>query len=160
MKDIIIQQAVKADGKEFLSLIDALAHFEKLKNPTRDAKKRLFHDAFGKHKRFDVFLAFVAGKVVGYAIIFETYSSFLALPTLYLEDIFVLPDYRKHRVGLELFRRCLVEAQRRGCGRMEWMVLDWNVNARRFYDKLGACQLKQWLPYRLERKQFRSLLQK
>ncbi|MEK7264351.1 MAG: GNAT family N-acetyltransferase [Bacteroidota bacterium] len=146
---ITIRLAAKKDGTALLSLIDALADFEKLKRPTAHARKRLLNDTFGRKKRFDAYLAFADNIAVGYAIIFETYSSFLAKPTLYLEDIFVLPAFRGKKVGLKLFRFCLQEARKRKCGRMEWVVLDWNENAIQFYDKLGAKQLQEWLPYRI-----------
>ncbi|MBI4548596.1 MAG: GNAT family N-acetyltransferase [Ignavibacteriae bacterium] len=149
-KHILIRSATKSDGKSLLSLIDALADFEKLKRPTASARKRLLRDAFGKRKRFDAVLAFVDRTPVGYAIFFETYSSFLVLPTLYLEDIFILPGYRRQGVGLKLFRACLTVAKRRGCGRMEWVVLDWNKGAIKFYRKLKARHMKEWLFYRLE----------
>jgi GNAT superfamily N-acetyltransferase len=149
MSSVIIRLAKRNDGKQLLALINALADFEKLKRPTPAARKRLLRDAFGKRKRFDAFLAFVDTAAVGYAIVFETYSSFLAKPTLYLEDIFVLPAYRGKKIGLKLFRHCLAEAKRRKCGRMEWMVLDWNVNAIRFYENLGAKQMKEWLLFRM-----------
>jgi len=149
-KRIVIRPAVKSDGKVLLSLIDALANFEKLKRPTQAARKRLLRDAFGMRKRFDALLAFVDNTAVGYAIFFETYSSFLALPTLYLEDVFILPEYRGQGIGLKLFRACLAEAKRCGCGRVEWIVLDWNKDAIRFYNKLKARQMKEWLFYRLE----------
>lgn len=141
-----------------LFLIDSLADFEKLKRPSPSARKRLLRDAFGKKKRYEALLAFQYGKAAGYAIFFETYSSFRALPTLYLEDIFVLPEYRKQKIGLRLFLHCVREAKKRGCGRMEWMVLDWNVNAIRFYKKVHARRLQAWLPFRLEQAQFTSLL--
>jgi GNAT superfamily N-acetyltransferase len=150
MSRIVIRRAVKRDGTSFLSLINALADFEKLKRPTQAARARLLRDAFSGKKRFDVFLATVHSKAVGYAIIFETYSSFRALPTLYLEDLFVLPEFRKQRIGLKLFRTCLAEARKRTCGRMEWMVLEWNVNAIRFYKKLKAKHMKEWLLYRID----------
>lgn len=149
MNTIVIRLAKKSEGKHLLALINALADFEKLKRPTPAAQKRLLRDAFGRKKRFDAYLAFVGKKAVGYAIIFETYSSFLAKPTLYLEDIFVLPEFRGKKIGLKLFKHCLAEARRRKCGRMEWMVLDWNVNAIRFYEKLKAKQMKEWLLYRI-----------
>ena len=149
MSRVIIREVTQRNGKEFLALINALADFEKLKRPTKAAQTRLLRDAFGMKKRFSAYLAFIERKPVGYAIVFETYSSFLALPTLYLEDLFVLPEYRKQRIGLKLFRFCLKEAKRRGCGRMEWVVLDWNTNAIRFYEKLRARRLKEWLPYRI-----------
>lgn len=150
MSRLTVRSATKSDGPPFLSLIDALADFEELKRPTQAARERLLRDAFGKKKRFNAYLAFIGTRAVGYAIIFETYSSFLACPTLCLEDLFVLPDYRKQRIGLKLFRTCVAEAKRRGCGRMEWMVLDWNKNAIRFYDRRGAKHLKEWLSYRLK----------
>ena len=146
---ISIRRATKKDGTTLLSLIDALADFEQLKRPTLHARKRLLADAFGAQKRFDAYLAFADTDAVGYAIIFETYSSFLAKPTLYLEDIFVLPAYRGKKIGLQLFRFCVKEARQRKCGRMEWVVLDWNKNAIQFYNTLGAQQLKEWLPFRL-----------
>lgn len=152
-----IRPASSKDSRIFLQLIDALADFEKLKRPSPAGRKRLLRDGFGKRKRFDALLAFVDGTPVGYAIVFETYSSFLALPTLYLEDIFILPEYRRMGVGLNLFLHCVVEAKKRRCGRMEWTVLDWNRNAIRFYEKLGAQHLKEWFPFRLEREQIAAL---
>ena len=157
MNSLTIRRATRKDGKTLLSLIEALADFEKLEPPDPAARKRLLAGTFGKKKRFDTLLAKVNGKGVGYAIYFETFSSFLALPTLYLEDIFVLPEFRGQKVGLRLFKKCVAEAQRRGCGRMEWMVLDWNSNAIGFYDRLGAKRLRGWLPYRLERPDFQRI---
>jgi GNAT superfamily N-acetyltransferase len=146
---ISIRRARRSEGAAFLSLVDALADFEKLKRPTPAARRRLLKDGFGPHRRFDPFLAFIDGLPVAYAIVFETYSSFLARPTLYLEDIFVLPAMRGQGIGLTLFRRCVREARQRRCGRMEWVVLDWNRNAIRFYDRYGAKRMKEWLFYRL-----------
>jgi len=155
---LIIRPARKTDKKDFLRLINSLADYEKLKRPTRAARARLIRDGFGSKKRFCSYLAFVGKKAVGYAVFFETYSSFLAQPTLYLEDIFILPEYRSQGIGLKLFNKCLKEALRRRCGRMEWVVLDWNKNAIRFYKKLGARHLKEWHTYRLERKQFKRII--
>jgi GNAT superfamily N-acetyltransferase len=88
-------------------------------------------------------------EVVGYALTFETYSSFLARPTLFLEDVFVLPEHRRGGIGTMVLRHLAREALRRGCGRMEWMVLTWNEPAIQFYDKLGAKRLEDWAAYRL-----------
>ena len=93
MSQIVIRKGRKTDGKNLLALIKALAEFEKLRQPDRAAQQRLLRDAFGPGKRFDTLLGFVNNNIAGYAIIFETYSSFRALPTLYLEDIFVLQDW-------------------------------------------------------------------
>ncbi|HLX11574.1 MAG TPA: GNAT family N-acetyltransferase [Bacteroidota bacterium] len=160
MNKITLRKARKSDGKALLSLVNALADYEKLKRPTRRAQKRILTDTFGRRKRIEVFLVYAGNVPAGYAIFFETYSSFLALPTLYLEDLFVLPDYRKHKIGIALFKACVNEAERRGCGRMEWMVLDWNKIAIDFYERIGARHLKGWLPYRLVRKQFLRILKR
>jgi GNAT superfamily N-acetyltransferase len=146
-----IVRATRDDGDILLSLIDALADFEKLQRPTGEARTRLIEHGFGEKPKFETWLAKVDGRAVAYAITFETYSSFLALPTLYLEDLFVLPEYRKRKIGYQTFTFLVAEAQRRGCGRMEWAVLDWNVNAIDFYEQLGARWLSDWKVYRLTR---------
>jgi GNAT superfamily N-acetyltransferase len=152
-----IRPAVEADAETFLSLVDALADYEKLDRPTPEARERLVHDAFGPSPRIGVHLAEVEGRAVAYTITLETYSSFLALPTLYLEDLFVLPDARRHGVGSAFFRFLAGEAVRRGCGRMEWVVLDWNQLAINFYEKLGARRLRGWYTYRLNAEQLREV---
>jgi GNAT superfamily N-acetyltransferase len=149
--EIHVFRAGKSHGEVLLSLIDALADYERLPKPDSAGRERLLQDAFGEHRRIEVFLAGLGEKTVGYAIVFETYSSFLALPTLYLEDLFVLPECRGREVGYHLFTHCVKEALARGCGRMDWAVLDWNQLAINFYERLGARQLKEWLPYRLSR---------
>jgi GNAT superfamily N-acetyltransferase len=107
--------------------------------------------------RFEAFLASIDGRDVGYAIIYETYSSFLALPTLYLEDIFVLPEARSRKAGLALFLHIAALARTRGCGRMDWTVLDWNTLAQDFYHRLGASRLQEWQLFRLSRAQLDAL---
>ena len=156
--EIQIRRAGHADGSTVISLVNALADYEKLPRPDREACQRLLNDAFGDHKRIDILLAELDQRPVGYAIILETYSSFLALPTLYLEDIFVLPECRGYGVGYQLFLYCAEEALRRGCGRMEWMVLDWNELAHSFYARLGAKRLQEWVPYRMVRSEIEILL--
>ncbi|HEX8242330.1 MAG TPA: GNAT family N-acetyltransferase [Longimicrobium sp.] len=155
---VTVRPATPADGDTWLALVDALADYEKLAQPTAEAKQRLLHDAFGPEPhRIQVYIAELEGRAVAYAITCETYSSFLALPTLYLEDIFVLPDERRHGVGRTLFRYLAGEAVRRGCGRMEWMVLDWNQLAIDFYEKIGATRLEAWYTYRLIDEQLREI---
>jgi len=133
----------------FLALVDALADFEKLPRPEPEARERLLRDALGDSPRIEAFLAWIGDDAVGYAITFQSYSSFLALPTQYLEDVFVLPAYRKRGVGFKLFLHVAQLAHERGCGRMEWAVLDWNTPALEFYERLGARQLKEWQLFRL-----------
>ena len=158
--EIVIRPAIRSDGEILLHLIDALADYEKLPKPDAAARERLLRDAFSERKRIEVFLAEVEGKPVAYAIVFETYSSFLALPTLYLEDIFVLSEHRGRQVGHHLFVYCANEAYHRGCGRMEWAVLDWNQLAIDFYERAGARQLKGWLCYRLLRPDIEKVVQR
>lgn len=144
-----IKKLSEEDFEAFFSLIVALADYEHLAPPDPDAKARLKRDAFSDRPKFEAYLAFLNGEPVGYAIIFETYSSFLAKPTLYLEDLFVLPSARKQKVGFGLFKFLIALAVERGCGRMEWQVLNWNQLAIDFYEKLGATHQQDWLPYRL-----------
>ena len=136
----------KGDAKDFVGLMRALANYEKLKPPTAAANRRLVRDI---GRRIRVLLGEVDGKTVAYAIYLFTYSSFLARPTLYLEDIFVLPQFRRHGMGKAFFSALLREAKREKCGRMEWTVLDWNTPAITFYDKLGAKPLDEWITYRM-----------
>ena len=155
---VVVRPANAADGETWLALVDALADYEKLDRPTPEARRRLLNDAFGPApNRIQVYVAEVEGRAVGYAITLETYSSFLALPTLYLEDLFVLPGARRHGVGRAVFRYLAGEAVRRGCGRMEWVVLDWNQLAIDFYDRLGARRLTEWYTYRLTAEQLREI---
>ena len=146
---VSVRRASPEDGPAIVRLIIALADFEKLPPPDEAAQARLFKDAFGPHPRFEIFLAEVEGTLAGYAFVFETYSTFLALPTLYLEDLFVLPEFRGQRVGRALFQHCKQEAINRGCGRYEWAVLDWNTHAIEFYKRQGAQHLHDWHVYRI-----------
>lgn len=150
---ISIRRARHEDGPALIRLIIALAQFEKLTPPDGDAQGRLLEDGFGERPRFETWLAYCGDmkEPVGYALIFETYSSFLARPTLYLEDVFVLPEHRGAGIGSRLLRHCIGLAHQRGCGRMEWTCLDWNTRAQSFYDALGARKLSEWHLYRLTR---------
>jgi GNAT superfamily N-acetyltransferase len=136
----------KRDARSLTSLIRALAKYEKLKPPSPAASKRLIADI---GRRIRVMMAEVDGTCVGYAIYLFTYSSFLARPTLYLEDVFVLPDHRRGGIGAKFFQELHRAAAREKCGRMEWVVLDWNTPAQNFYRKLGAKPLDDWITYRL-----------
>lgn len=137
------------DVPRLLDLIDGLADYEKLPRPDAAARERLAEDAAADPPRFRTLLAELDGRIVGYAIYFFTYSTFLARPTLYLEDIFVRPDQRGRGAGRALFRACAAEAVRQQCGRMEWQVLDWNQPSIDFYERAGAKVLRDWLPCRL-----------
>lgn len=154
---IRIRRATAADAETFLGLVDALADYEALDRPTPEARERLVRDGFGDSPRFTAYLVEVDGEAAGYAITLFTYSSFLALPTLYLEDLFLLPEARGAGAGRALFLHVAAEAVRQGCGRMEWVVLDWNQLAIDFYERLGATRLSEWYSYRLTREQLEAL---
>lgn len=145
-----------ADIPRLLDLIDGLADYESLPHPDAGARERMTRDAAARPPRFHTLLAEIENvggvpgwTVVGYAIYFFTYSTFLARPTLYLEDIFVQPDARGQGAGRALFHACAREAVRQECGRMEWQVLDWNAPSIAFYERAGARILKEWQLCRL-----------
>jgi GNAT superfamily N-acetyltransferase len=142
-----VRAALPADLPRMAELMRELAAFEKLPGPDEAAQHRLAQDL---GRRFDGFVAIDerAGAIVGYAIHYETYSNFAARPVLWLEDIYVTPDARRGGVATALFREVEREAKRRGCAKVAWAVLGWNVDAQRFYEKLGATR-KDWLWYEL-----------
>jgi GNAT superfamily N-acetyltransferase len=144
-----IRKAKKSDFKDILNLITELAKFEKLPLPDESAKKRLHKHGFGKKRLFNIFVAESNDAIIGYAFYFFTYSSFRAKKTLYLEDIFITESKRNSGVGKLFFQELVKAAKSHKCGRMEWCVLDWNINAIKFYDKHDAEPLKDWIYYRM-----------
>jgi GNAT superfamily N-acetyltransferase len=143
-----IRKARKTDAKEILRLIIELAKFEKLQPPGKAEQRRLISDAFSKNPPFRIILAFDGKEAIGYAFYFFTYSTFLAKPTLYLEDIYVSEKSRGTGAGKILMNELISIAKKNKCGRLEWIVLDWNKNAIDFYDRLGAKHMNNWNFYR------------
>jgi GNAT superfamily N-acetyltransferase len=150
---VTIKKVAADNFEDFLGLVAALAHYEKLSPPDIAAKKRLKRDCLGVNPKFHAYIWEIGGRAVGYIAYFFNYSTFLALPTLYIEDIFVLQEYRRHGVGKAMFDFLKETAKREGCGRIEFTVLNWNTSAQQFYKKNGAKQL-QWLFYRVSRDDF------
>jgi len=134
---------------DFLSLLVELALYEHLPPPDIEARSRLTRDILLYPPRFEAYIGTWRNQPVAFLSFFQTYSTFLARTTLFIEDIFVLSEYRKRGFGRELFSFCQNEARVRGCARMEWMVLSWNSNAIRFYEKLGG-KKSPWEVYRME----------
>ena len=155
--NIRLRRAKRADAPAFVKLVVALAKFEKLTPPDAAGRKRLVKDGFGARPKFEPWLAYWGRErePVGYMILVDLYSSFEARPTLYLEDLFVLPEYRGRGIGKVMMQRCIDLAWKRGCGRMEWTCLDWNIKAQKLYHKLGARRLSEWYLYRLKREQMK-----
>ena len=157
--EVSLRPATPADSPAFLALVDALADYEKLPRPNEGARARLLADAFElSPPRFSLTLAETKESgVIGYAVTFETYSTFLAKPTLYLEDLFVHPDFRGIGAGSALFEAVAAEALKCGCGRMEWSCLNWNELAWKFYERRGAEHLEGWRMYRFTQENLQRL---
>ncbi|MDD2763805.1 MAG: GNAT family N-acetyltransferase [Opitutaceae bacterium] len=148
---IDIRSATAADLPVILQFIRGLAAYEKLLPEVEASEERLRATLFPAQGRpaAECLLAHWRGRPAGFAVFFHNYSTFLARPGLYLEDLFVEPALRGHGVGKALLLHCAKLANARGCGRMEWTVLDWNEPARGFYRKLGAVEMHAWRICRL-----------
>jgi GNAT superfamily N-acetyltransferase len=147
--ELRIQPAREQDVALLLRLIKALAEYERLSGEVV-ATEALVHDAlFGPKPSVEAALAYAGTDAVGFAVWFYNFSTFVGRPGLYLEDIFVLPEWRGRGIGLALMRHLAQLAVARGCGRMEWAVLDWNEPAIRFYRRIGAQPMSNWTVYRL-----------
>jgi GNAT superfamily N-acetyltransferase len=149
MPEFTIGRVTEKTFPDFLYLLGQLAIYEHLDPPDPGARLRLKEEILQDTPKFEGYLGLLDGEPVGFATFCFTYSTFLARPTLYLEDIFVLEPYRKQGFGTRLFTFCRQEARVRGCGRMDWMVLSWNTPSIEFYEKIGATRLG-WYTYRLE----------
>ena len=146
---VTIARATERDVPLILRFIRALAEYERLEHQVVATEAMLRETLFGAHPAAHVVIARVDELPVGFALWFYTYSTFLARPGLYLEDLFVLPEWRGHGVGRTLLTHLATLAVEQGCGRMEWSVLDWNEPAIGFYRKLGAEVMEQWRICRL-----------
>ena len=149
MTDIRIQPATEADTPLILTLIKALAGYERLEREVVATEDMIRESLFGERPAASAAIARIGGEAVGFAIWFSTYSTFLSKPGIYLEDLFVLPAWRGKGVGRELLRHLARIAVDRGCGRIEWSVLDWNEPAIRFYRGIGARPMDDWTVYRM-----------
>lgn len=141
---IQLRSATPADVPLIREFILALAEYEKIAHEVEATEGRLRDTLFGPKPAAECMLAFVSDQPAGFAIFFQNYSTFLAKPGLYLEDLFVKPEFRGRGVGKSLLLHLAHLANQRGCGRMEWAVLDWNQPAIEFYESLGARRMKEW----------------
>ncbi len=149
---VVVRRAAREDAGTLIRLLQALADYEHLPGPDEGARQRLLEHGWpanGGLPLFTAWLAEYAGEAAGCAFTSITYSTFLARPTLYLEDLFILPSFRRQGTGSALFSFLRQEAKQLGCGRMEWVVLDWNQIALEFYHSHGATYLPEWRCYRL-----------
>lgn len=142
--------AVPADAALILRFIRALAEYERQPDAVQVTEETLVAQLSAERPPFECLIAEQAGVPAGFALFFSTYSTWRGRQGIWLEDLFVLPEYRGRGVGAALFRRVGAIAAERGCGRFEWSVLDWNKLARDFYASFGARTLDEWLICRIE----------
>jgi GNAT superfamily N-acetyltransferase len=152
-----IVPATENDVAVILSFIEKLAEYEKLSHECVATEAALRRWLFGPHPMAEVLLAYWAGKPAGFALYFHNFSTFLARPGIYLEDLFVEPAHRGKGIGKALLMRLAAIATERGCGRLEWSVLDWNKPSIEFYRKLGAFAKDEWTIFRLTGKALHGL---
>jgi GNAT superfamily N-acetyltransferase len=145
----MIRSATPNDIPVIAQLIRALAEYEKLSHEVVLDEAQLREHLFGARRYAEVVLAEQAGAVVGFALFFHNYSTFLSKPGIYLEDLFVLPEHRGQGHGKALLKHLARLAVERGCGRFEWAVLHWNAPAIAFYKSFGAVPQDEWTVYRL-----------
>ncbi len=146
---ITLRAARPDDVPLILRFIRGLAEYERLAHACIATEDGLTRTLFGERPGAEVVLAYVDHEAVGFALFFHNYSTFLAQPGLYLEDLFVDPAFRSRGVGRALLAHLAAIAEARDCGRLEWSVLDWNVDAIAFYEKLGARGLSDWTVHRI-----------
>ena len=152
-----IRPAMIADVPIILELIRALATYERAPNEVTATESGLTEVLFGEKPAAEVLLAFEDQTAVGFAVFFYNFSTWLGRPGLYLEDLFVRPEDRGKGYGRALLIELAKIARDRGCGRMEWAVLDWNEPAIKFYEKLDAKPMHEWTVFRLTRDEIANL---
>lgn len=154
-----ISPATSDDVPAILAMIRELAEYEKLLDRLKATEDSLRRDLFGPRPYAEVLMGRLEGRAVGYALFFHNYSTFLAKPGIYLEDIYVRPAARGRGVGKALLTAVARTARERNCGRIEWSVLDWNKPSIDFYLSLGAKPLDDWTMYRMDERAIAKLAQ-
>ncbi len=144
-----IEPATERDVPVILQFIKGLAEYEKLSHEVVATEASLRESLFGSRPSAEVIIGYAGTEPAGFAVFFHNYSTFLARPGLYVEDLFVSPQCRGRGLGRRLLAYVANLAVTRGCGRLEWAVLDWNEPAIRFYKSLGARPLEEWTVHRL-----------
>jgi GNAT superfamily N-acetyltransferase len=146
---LIIRAAEERDTEAIFELILGLAAYEHLSDRVTGNSELLRSHLFGDRAYAEAIVAELGDLTIGFALFFPTYSTFLTQPGIHLEDVFVQPEYRRQGVGKALMTAVAKIAHDRGCGRLEWSVLDWNQNAIEFYQRLGATVLPDWKTCRM-----------
>jgi GNAT superfamily N-acetyltransferase len=157
-RNVKIRKAKPEDVGSILKLIKALADYEKLSDQVIATEEDLFTNGFEKHRYFETILCEVDRRIVGFALYFFTFSTFLGRPTLYLEDLFVIAEFRGRGLGRLLFEELVYIAEQKKCGRVEWAVLDWNAPSIDFYKSIGATAKREWTIFQLDEEGIKSVL--
>ena len=156
---IALRFATADDAGLILDFIRQLADFEKMTDEVVTDEDQLRQSLFGERRVAEVVIASYDDEPAGFALFFHNFSTFLGRPGIYLEDLFVIPKLRGHGIGQVLLSYLAEIAVDRGCGRLEWAVLDWNVDAIRFYERLGAKPMDEWTVFRLTGDSLQELAQ-
>jgi GNAT superfamily N-acetyltransferase len=142
--NLIIRFVEPRDCAILFELVQGLAEYERLAHTVTGDAEKLHQHLFSSPKYIEAMLAEIDGKAVGFSMFFHNYSSYLTKPGIYLEDIYVIPEYRQQGIGKALLTKVAQIAVERDCGRLEWNVLDWNVSAQKFYYRMGAEMIEDW----------------
>ncbi len=153
-KRLKIRPALETDIPQILLMIKELAEYEKLLDKVRTTEENLKEVIFGKNKFVEVLIAEYDNKICSQTIFFRNFSSFVGRPGLYIEDLYVKPEYRGKGIGKALLDKVINQAKSRNFGRLEWVVIDWNVSAMEFYKNRGAFPLNEWIIFSLEEDKF------
>ena len=155
---INIRPAVASDTSTLLLFIRELAEFEKLVHEVKADEAGLRRTLFEEHNGAEAIMAELDGKPAGYALFFKSYSTFLAKPGIYLEDLYVSPQYRSKGIGEAILKYLARLCLERNYGRLEWSVLDWNERAINFYRKVGAVGMNEWTVQRMDENSLRKFV--
>ena len=153
---LVIRETTKNDIPEILTLIRELAEYEKLSHSVTADENLLKENLFGKNKYAEVVFAEYDGKLAGQALFFYNFSTFKGKPGIYLEDLYVRPAFRKKGIGKELLKYLIELAKVKNCGRIEWVVLDWNQSAIDFYKSIRAEPMNDWIVFRLNEETYKT----
>lgn len=155
-----IRPAVSTDSATILQFIKELAEFEKLLHEVKANEKTLRQTLFEEKNGIESIIAEIEGKPAGFALFFKSYSTFLAKPGIYLEDLYVSPQFRSRGIGETILKYLANLCLERNYGRLEWSVLDWNERAIKFYRNVGAVGMNEWTVQRLDEAAIKKFVEK
>lgn len=148
----VIRPAVTTDASSIYDMIVELAIYEKAPEEVKTTVEEISATLFGEDSKTEALICEIEGKIVGYAVFFTSYSTWLGRNGIYMEDLYISPDYRGRGAGKAMLQQIAKLAVARHCGRLEWSVLDWNQQAIDFYRSIGAEPQGEWVRYRLDGK--------